>query len=197
MDLLQQKRSAIAVSGEISYSRVRVVTPNRQNWDIDVRSDSATISLPLIYWPGWTAEYSKWVKSDAISDWTQVTLSPSSGSGWATVTLPQGEYVLRLHLQGTPLQKSAEFVSLLALVITCGVLVLLVRIARPRRDQVVRICITLVGGVVVVVTVAWLTTQFAPLTTPAMQTVDIENRQFPHRFPCHYHDPAAFLRYAV
>jgi hypothetical protein len=77
-----------------------------QTWQITVDSDSASLAVPLYYWPGWYA----------LADGQPVDIRPAEhGLGWIAFDLPQGEHTLELKLGNTDLRRNASLVSLAAL----------------------------------------------------------------------------------
>lgn len=179
-DLTQQGRHALAISGEVRGSRLVEKTPASQEWQIDVASDRATFILPLTYWAGWTGSFTDGQQS---ATWQPVNLEPDSGTGWVSLTLPQGEHTLRLALTGTPLQRSAEILSLLTLI---GVGVVLGAFAWTARSRFAQVIATVGVGLgialLTVVLAAIVNISNAP-TAPPIQSVDFANYQFPHRAP--------------
>ncbi len=182
-DLLQQPRRALAVAGDIGASSLIQSSANRQVWHITVESDVATMTLPVLYWPGWQATARALTGAGALAPIRQVTLSPYVGSGWMQLSLPRGAYSVELSLAGTPLEQFAEKISLGSLVLLIFVSLVVMRLtAVPligllRPVGVVFLC---VAGIIMAGQAARAIYQ--PLAPP-LQTVDYGDRQFAHRSP--------------
>ena len=84
---------------------------DEQVWRIVATEGNATITLPLMYWPGWTAT-AKY----------PVTLTAARGSGLVTFTPPAGVLDVTLRLRRTPTQWAAELLSLATAVGMAGLL---------------------------------------------------------------------------
>lgn len=82
----------------------------RQVWSAQVESERATLAVPLLYWPGWTATI----------DGQTTSISAVPDLGYVQIEVPQGAHQIVLELGRTPLRVGAEWVSLMALL---GVLV--------------------------------------------------------------------------
>lgn len=79
------------------------VTAHRQLYQITLPAP-ATISLNLLYFPGWRAEVNQ----------TPVAVHPQDGSGLLTVDLPAGDNTLELTFGPTPLRRTMGLVSTIA-----------------------------------------------------------------------------------
>ena len=66
-------------------------------------SQDATITLNLIYFPGWTASLNN----------GPIALAPHPGSGLIDIAVPAGQHELRLHFKETPLRLMADALSIL------------------------------------------------------------------------------------
>ena len=79
-----------------------------QTWRITVDSDSASLAVPLYYWPGWSA----------TADGQPLEIHPADqGLGWIAFDLPKGEHTLELKLGDTDLRRNASLVSIVALLV--------------------------------------------------------------------------------
>jgi hypothetical protein len=173
-DLLQQPRHAIAVTGDVISSTLASLSPTRQLWHISVGSPVASMTLPLLYWPAWHATLVD-AQGAHLND---LTLSPYSGSGWAMLSLPQGEHWVLLALDGTPLQHAAERISLVAgLLLTA----LMLMASRPYARNAARAALFSVAGLVVIVLAGQLARALYIPQTPALQIMDYTERQFANR----------------
>jgi hypothetical protein len=173
-DLLQQPRRAIAVTGDVISSTLEQLSPTRQRWHISVGSPVATLTLPLLYWPAWHATLLD-ASGARLGD---LALSPYVGSGWAMLSLPQGEHWVELALDGTPLQHLAERISLAA----GGLLLLLCLIGAARTPKAgLRAAGSTLGAVLGVFLIAQVAHALYVPSAPAMQIVDYTERQFANR----------------
>ena len=66
-------------------------------------SEAATITLNLIYFPGWTASLNG----------APTPIGPHPGSGLIDIAVPAGQHQLELHFRETPLRRTANALSLL------------------------------------------------------------------------------------
>lgn len=78
-----------------------------QLWWIESHTGTATVALPLLYYPGWQAEM----------DRQPVPIRPLEGLGYIQLDVPEGGHYLRLRFGRTPLRAAAEIVSLVAFVV--------------------------------------------------------------------------------
>lgn len=92
------------LAGEATAERLEKRT-GKESWQVLVRTDSATISFPALYWPGWNARV----------DGKRVQVRPAESLGTITLDLPAGDHDVVLTLGRTPLRLMSEIVSLLAL----------------------------------------------------------------------------------
>ena len=72
-----------------------------QKWALDVRSESAQVALPLLYWPGWKARI-------IGSQESQLQTRPLDGLGYILLDLPQGKHTVGLWLGRTPLRMAIQ-----------------------------------------------------------------------------------------
>ncbi len=173
-DLLQQPRRAIAVTGDVLSSTLQQLSPTRQLWHINVGSPVATMTLPLLYWPAWHATLAD-AQGTRLGD---LSLSPYAGSGWAMLSLPQGEHWVILALDGTPLQHIAEGVSLATGILVLLLIVLASRVAPRPALRVVGIIAGSLLGVLLIGQVAHAL--YVP-SKPNIQIMDYTERQFANR----------------
>ncbi len=103
---------AVAVAGELDAATLRTRTATRQTWDVIAGPDGATLLLPTLYWPGWRA----------VVDGQPAALSAQPGSGLMTLVVPAGDHVLTLELHRTPVRAAAEWLSLMAVLVVVGLL---------------------------------------------------------------------------
>jgi hypothetical protein len=185
-DLLQQPRRALAVEGVVETAQLEHLEPARQVWRIVVASEQATLTLPLLYWPGWQAareELSPPLQGgmERGGEAVAVDLSPYTGSGWTMLRLPQGEHRVTLWLAGTTLERTGEALSLVALGLW-GVLGLFA-LARVPWRRIGIVAASALLAVIAVVLIAQVSHLFNTSEAPALQWVDYQDRQFPHRAP--------------
>jgi len=79
-----------------------------QTWQISVSSSSASVAVPLLYWPGWTA---------TLNGQPLPIYPAENGLGWVAFDLPSGQHTVELRLGDTDLRRNAQLVSLLAILI--------------------------------------------------------------------------------
>ena len=103
---------AVAVAGDLDAATLRTRTATRQTWDVIAGPDGATLLLPTLYWPGWRA----------VVDGQPAALSAQPGSGLMTLVVPAGDHVLTLELHRTPVRAAAEWLSLMAVLVVVGLL---------------------------------------------------------------------------
>lgn len=84
-----------------------------QIWQIEVTSPQATVTLPLMYWPGWQATNEQ---GEALS------LNAAAGSGLAQLSLDEGTHLISLKLGRTPVRIWGELISLITLLALGGYL---------------------------------------------------------------------------
>lgn len=76
----------------------------RQIWAARVESVRATLAVPLLYWPGWTATI----------DGQAASIGAAPDLGYIQIDVPQGTHQIVFELGRTPLRLTAELVSLAA-----------------------------------------------------------------------------------
>ncbi|MBI5566102.1 MAG: hypothetical protein HY870_14495 [Chloroflexi bacterium] len=92
---------AIVSSGKATATQ-QARSTTRQLWNAQVESERATLAVPLLYWPGWTATI----------DGQAAPISAVPDLGYIQINVPQGAHQLAFELGRTPLRLIAEFVSL-------------------------------------------------------------------------------------
>ncbi len=181
-DLQQQQRRAIAVAGTVSTSTLTLSEPNRQIWQLVVDSETATVTLPVLYWPGWQAQARENTQASSV----KVDLSPYVGSGWVQFSLSKGTYQVELTLSGTQLEHTAEGISLVGVLLALALIVLQLRLGTEPRFRILK-PIVLIGLITVGVIIAGQLARmiYQPVVAP-LQTLDYGDRQFVHRSPIAY-----------
>jgi hypothetical protein len=81
-----------------------------QTWSIHVNTESASVAVPLLYWPGWGAR----------ADGEPLEVHPADGLGWVAFDLPKGEHTVELKLGDTDTRRTATIISIIALLITAA-----------------------------------------------------------------------------
>ncbi len=104
-EYLRGNPRARAIQGELISSERLAKSANSQTWQIEIASLSATIAVPLLYWPGWRAN----VEGETLD------VSPLPGMGWTLFELPQGSHNVQLELGSTPVRALAGLISIIAL----------------------------------------------------------------------------------
>lgn len=99
-----QAPQARVISGE-AVARQKERRTGREIWQVEVRSETAALSFPTLYWPGWQARV----------DGQKVALQPAESVGLLTLHLPAGQHTVYLTLGRTPLRLGAELLSGLSL----------------------------------------------------------------------------------
>ncbi|MFQ5410489.1 MAG: hypothetical protein ACE5FI_18935, partial [Anaerolineales bacterium] len=185
-ELLRGTVTARAVQGELA-SAVRVEkTADSQVWEIDVRSESAAVAVPLLYWPGWRATI----------DGEAADVRPLPGMGWTILDLPRGIHTVRLQLGSTPVRAAAGAVSLLAAgFVALGLITALPAItarvgqALPSGRSTV---IALAGLAILVVALRVVTPR---LRTHGPATMDFAQLGWLQRTPVHFENGAVLRGY--
>ena len=105
-----------ALSGELLASSLVEQRSTVQQWAVETTAPS-TLIFPTLHWPGWQAQV----------DGEAVAIRPSAGSGLIELDVPTGAHEVVLRLTRTPVRLVAEWVSLLAVLLTIWLL-------RPNRS---------------------------------------------------------------
>nr|MBP7689272.1 hypothetical protein [Thermoflexales bacterium] len=95
---------ALVLSGTAAMTQQARQTA-RQVWSAQVESERATLAVPLLYWPGWTATI----------DGQTTSIRAVPDLGYIQIEVSQGAHQIVLELSRTPLRVGAEWVSLVAL----------------------------------------------------------------------------------
>jgi hypothetical protein len=114
---------AIAAGGVATSTRLSR-TSVQQVWQATVMSDTATLDIPLLYWPGWTASI----------DGQSVEARPAPDLGYLQIDVPHGQHRMEFDLGRTPVQVMGETVSWLAL-ISVAILLVWPTVARTRHSS--------------------------------------------------------------
>ncbi len=94
------------LSGDAVGSRIEKRAAS-QTWAVTVNSASASVAVPLLYWPGW----------EARADGEKIDTHPAGGLGWIAFDLPKGAHTVELKLGDTPTRRAAATISLIALAV--------------------------------------------------------------------------------
>jgi len=103
---------AIPVRGEAETAQV-ARGPVSQSWSVRAAGD-ATLAFPTLHFAGWQASL----------DGQRVEARAAADLGTIEVDVPEGKHILTLQLDRTPLRAGAELVSLAAMLLALGMLVL-------------------------------------------------------------------------
>jgi hypothetical protein len=94
-----------------------------QQWKVNVMSDKATLSFPIINWPGW----------QAFVDDQPIETRAAPDLGYIQIDVPRGEHRVDLKLGNTPIRSLGEIISVIALIIIVVASVPLLRAVPWRR----------------------------------------------------------------
>ena len=133
---------ATATAGALTAATLRTRRATRQVWDVAAGPGGATVLLPTLAWPGWRATL----------DGQPIDLSAAPGSGLIALAVPEGGHVVELALGRTPIRAAAEWLSLAALLVAGGLLLLGWRGARPAAGTLVALLAAAAG----LLLLAWL-----------------------------------------
>ncbi|MCS7054988.1 MAG: 6-pyruvoyl-tetrahydropterin synthase-related protein [Thermoflexales bacterium] len=149
-------------------------TPAQQVWRI-ASSMQTTVTLPLLYWPGWRAR----LNGTPIEAW------PHAGSGWLALSVPAGAHRVELRWEGTTLTRTGEAISAGAVLVLLALLGAGIASAEPTTRRTTAFAgLALIGGSIAIAMIARaIPTQVQP---PTMQTLDFDSRPFPHRDPVRF-----------
>jgi hypothetical protein len=99
--------------------------PTRQVWRVNAGSEGARVAFPIYYWPGWQARV----------DGLRVEVEPAEGSGYLSLSIPQGAHRVEIRLGRTPLRLGAEIISLVTSVAMLVVTVIAWRLDREGEHE--------------------------------------------------------------
>jgi hypothetical protein len=102
-ELLLREPRVKALAGEASGARTEKGT-TWQTWRVSVDTPQAVIAVPLLYWPGWTAQV----------DGRDTRLSAAPGLGWMALVVPEGDHTVTFELGRTFVRIAGEAISLVA-----------------------------------------------------------------------------------
>ena len=146
----------------------------RQVWSAQVESARATLAVPLLYWPGWTATI----------DGQATPIEAAPDLGYIQIEVPRGAHQIAFELGRTPLRSIAELVSLAALVgvVACGVWV---RRMNSTADNESRLKPTAlwVGALIVAVRLAAVVLDRNTLEAGSPMSMDFVNQPWLHHNP--------------
>lgn len=161
-EFLNQELRPKALNGDVQGMR-HVKEAASQQWIISVTSETATVALPLYYWPGWQAQ----------TGTDRLELSAEPGLGWVRFTLPYGTHTVKLWLDRTPLRAAAEWLSVL------GLLLVLTLLWRRMRKRMFELATAVVLSALLALALGLLTLPASePLTGPL--TMDFARAAYPH-----------------
>ncbi len=107
-----QRDAVQATSGDLIASQRTNKRATHQIWQVETGTPT-TLIFPTLHWPGWIGEM----------DGEQVAIRPSPGSGLIMLDVPEGSHTITLRLTRTPVRLMAEMMSLVAFLLTIGLLV--------------------------------------------------------------------------
>ncbi len=94
---------------------------NKATYDINIQSENATLQIPIVYFPGWTA----FVESK------KVNLYPSDDLGLITLRLDKGQKQIKLKFENTTIRTVGNTISALSLFS----FMLLLILAKSRKNE--------------------------------------------------------------
>lgn len=113
--------NAQAVAGRLDSSQLVEQQAISQTWELSAGAEGATVVLPTLYWPGWTA----------TADDQPLSIRPHPTSGLITFDLTSGSHTVTVALGRTSVRQAAELISLIAI----GVVVLLLVVGFRQEQQ--------------------------------------------------------------
>lgn len=145
----------------------------RQVWTVQVDSERATLAVPLLYWPGWSATL----------DGQPSTIGAAPDLGYIQIEAPRGTHQIVFELGRTPLRSIAELTSLIA----AGGLVSASVIIGLRQRRSIRATARLVEGVGLALLVGLVAlvyqTAYAIPAEPRDLTMDFDSQPWLHHNP--------------
>lgn len=101
----------IDLDGGVEEYELLHASTRQQQWQVTAVTPT-TVVLPLLAWPGW----------ETAVNGERVETVATPGSGLVSVNLPPGQHTLTLTLTRTPIQQTAELISLFAIILTLTLL---------------------------------------------------------------------------
>lgn len=145
-----------------------------QQWQLEVTATPATLMLPTMYWPGWTAQL----------DGMPLSVQAAPSSGLISVPeLPAGTHTLTLQLRRTPLRWFAEALSVAGLM---GLIVVAFQAGwfiQPRRALAVVACLLGVLAALFLVARIRAFWQWTPTGPPHNASWDFAQMGYLHEEP--------------
>lgn len=80
----------------------------RETWQVDVQTEQALVSVPVMYWPGWTAE---------LTDGSKLETSAVEGISWVQMQIPHGRHSVYVVLRNSPIRWTANVLSLMGVMV--------------------------------------------------------------------------------
>ncbi len=145
----------------------------RQVWTAQIESERATLAVPLLYWPGWSATL----------DGQPSTIGAAPDLGYIQIEAPRGAHQIVFELGRTPLRLAAELISLIA----AGGLVLASVIIGLRQRRSIRVTARLVEGLGLALLAGLVAlvyqTAYAVPAEPRDLTMDFDSQPWLHHNP--------------
>ncbi len=101
------KAAPLALDGQIALADLEAQGPTSERWVIDVTSPECLLAFHTYYYPGW----------QALVDGQPAEIEALPGLGYIGLRLAQGRHEVRLSLGRTPVQRFAEILSAVTLVL--------------------------------------------------------------------------------
>ena len=138
---IDQRDKIQILDGRLAGAALAERRTSFQAWRLDVRSPQATLTLPILYWDGWSA---------AI-DGNDIPIWPAPGSGLITAQLPEGSHFLELNLNRTPVRWAAEVLSAAGLVLFIFLLIWADHRWKPGRTTLIVIAAVVITALVLLI----------------------------------------------
>jgi hypothetical protein len=102
------------ITGSGSFSNY-IVNTNSFSFDAEIYSDTGSVNIPVMYFPGWTVN----------SENKELNVIPYGKIGTVSIELPKGKHIVQGRFEDTPIRMAGNIITLVSFLTLLGILCLI------------------------------------------------------------------------